>query len=277
MKTLLTIAFNAFIKQHQIYNQWNVESKFNTLPQESILWELLLTRDFKENSSEHPQTVYLFLSLRKAILAAPYPDNTQIQSLLNSPIMADANLINAQDKNGYTHLYDALAYQCNSEVLNLLLDQKGIDVNIASGVVLGRSPLRQAAYRGHLSIVKRLVDLGADINAQDNQGDTPLILAAVEGHYAVVEYLLSKKADIDICSNGLLDGTTYRESCTALMAAAEDGNYKLVELLLNHAANPHVRNKNNQTALDLAGTHSDDDIKNLLKNAMSQKQRSLRR
>jgi len=37
-----------------------------------------------------------------------------------------------------------------------------------------RTPLHDAAYRGHKEIVELLIDAGADVNAKNNSGETPL-------------------------------------------------------------------------------------------------------
>ncbi|XP_026292639.1 ankyrin-1-like [Frankliniella occidentalis] len=62
-----------------------------------------------------------------------------------------------------------------------------------------RPPLGEAARRGDLEAVKRLVELGADRDARDAEGRTPAQLAADGGHTQVAEWLgsnLSKVAPI---------------------------------------------------------------------------------
>ncbi|KAE8737004.1 hypothetical protein FOCC_FOCC017538 [Frankliniella occidentalis] len=52
-----------------------------------------------------------------------------------------------------------------------------------------RPPLGEAAHRGDLEAVRRLVELGADRDALDAEGRTPAQLAAKEGHTEVAEWL----------------------------------------------------------------------------------------
>lgn len=67
----------------------------------------------------------------------------------------------------------------------------------------------QAAYGGHLTIAKILLDRaktdGQDVkkmvDAQDAKGFTPLHYAALGGRDAMIEYLLSQGADIDARTN----------------------------------------------------------------------------
>jgi ankyrin repeat protein len=59
--------------------------------------------------------------------------------------------------------------------------------------------LHVAASHGKLEILKRLIDMGADVNRRGGVfGGTALNDAASSGHKDVVEYLLSKGAILDI-------------------------------------------------------------------------------
>jgi len=49
----------------------------------------------------------------------------------------------------------------------------------------GRTALMLAAYNGHESTVRALVELGAQVNAVDSHGQTALMLAAMDGHELV--------------------------------------------------------------------------------------------
>ena len=69
----------------------------------------------------------------------------------------------------------------------------------------GRTPLIEATDRGHLAIIQRLVDAGADIQARDQRRTTPFALAARGGHHGIMQFLLRQGADptamdIDDCS-----------------------------------------------------------------------------
>jgi len=55
-----------------------------------------------------------------------------------------------------------------------------------------------AAANGDLTRIKKLRNLGTDVNVADYDGRTPLHLAAAEGRVRVVQYLLQEKADINV-------------------------------------------------------------------------------
>ena len=61
----------------------------------------------------------------------------------------------------------------------------------------GSTALVSAATRGYLTIVKGLLDAGADMDKANNRGETPLYGAAWEGHTEVVQALVDAGADMD--------------------------------------------------------------------------------
>ena len=64
---------------------------------------------------------------------------------------------------------------------------------------------------------------------------------------------------------GALVDTADNRGCTALMVAAQTGRAEAVGRLLRAGAEPRARDRNNQTAADLA---ANDGIKSLILNAM---------
>ena len=67
-----------------------------------------------------------------------------------------------------------------------------------------------AAKEGNIGLVKELIERGANVNMQDNNGWTVLIYAARYGHNNVVKELIEAGANVDIRSN---DGLTALRWC----------------------------------------------------------------
>jgi len=72
-----------------------------------------------------------------------------------------------------------------------------------------------------------LIDNGANINNQNNNGLTPLHQASKNGLKEIVELLISKGADVNIKNNA---------GITPLDVAQQRGQTEIVELLREHGA-----------------------------------------
>ncbi|XP_030701773.2 ankyrin repeat domain-containing protein 31 [Globicephala melas] len=117
----------------------------------------------------------------------------------------------------------------------------------------GESRLHLAARRGNLSLVKALIESGADVNLKDNAGWTPLHEAASTGCNDIIVELLKASANVN-CEN--VDGIL------PLHGAVANNHLKAAEILLQHGANPNQKDQKQKTALDEA---DDKNMKELLK------------
>ncbi len=97
---------------------------------------------------------------------------------------------------------------------------EGADTNRQAGQ-WGNTPLHEAAFWGHVEIVKLLTREEVDVDAKDYYGCTPLHDAAEYGHLEIAELLINKATDVN--------------------ARAEDGNTpldlasgKIADLLRKH-------------------------------------------
>ena len=59
----------------------------------------------------------------------------------------------------------------------------------------GTTALHSAAFRGQENVIRKLLELGADINSRDKSLNTPLILATQKGHLRAVYILMRAGAD----------------------------------------------------------------------------------
>jgi uncharacterized protein len=98
-----------------------------------------------------------------------------------------------------------------------------------------RSPLLIAVEFNHLDAFKALLAEGADINAQAHNQDTPWLLAGARGRTEMLKLMLAKGPDLTIRN---------RFGGNALIPACERGHVETVRLLLSETKIPvdHVNN-----------------------------------
>lgn len=102
---------------------------------------------------------------------------------------------------------------------------------------VGPTPLMEAAARGHVDIVKHLLNIGADIKQEDDEGRTALHRAAVGAKPAMVKLLLDSGADVNQRSiHGWMP----------LMEAVQHGKSENVRLLLERGAQTRVLTPDNE-------------------------------
>ncbi|CAK9254349.1 unnamed protein product, partial [Sphagnum jensenii] len=108
------------------------------------------------------------------------------------------------------------------------LIEQGANVNVKDNY--GRTPLGEAAWPGHLNVVKWLIELGEDVNTKDNDGTAPLALAADFGKVNAAQILLEYGADINAQNT---------KSMTVLNWAMQNSHLEFAAVLLDHD-NIHV-------------------------------------
>ncbi|KAJ9598100.1 hypothetical protein L9F63_026796 [Diploptera punctata] len=173
--------------------------------------------------------------------------------------------VNARDENGETSISLA-ASEGKSNVVELLLQSKA-DIEIPGGEYK-RTPLIQAAVRGHFEMVELLIEHGASINACDSHGNTALTLAARECKIQIVELLLKHISDSandittviwragfgnmdavhDLIQNKMINSQD-EHGYTALSVAARVGKLEVLQLLLENKADVEISDMYNVTPL----------------------------
>lgn len=103
--------------------------------------------------------------------------------------------------------------------------------------------LLDGSLDGDLSLVKKCVEDGVDINVANEEGLTPLHSSSCNGHADIVKYLLLNGADVNVVDDDMW---------TPLHGAACFGDVSVVKLLVEHGANIQTMNNDDDTPIDVA-------------------------
>lgn len=144
------------------------------------------------------------------------------------------------DRNGNTALHLA-ARHGHASAAAFILD-RGASVDGRSKD--GWTPLMQASFAGHGTIIQQLIKAGADIEAREpRHGNTPLIIAAgVPRNLDAVTELLASGASVNAAA---------KDGRTPLLAAARRGLTPVIDLLLSEKPDVEARAADGNTALIL--------------------------
>ena len=126
------------------------------------------------------------------------------------------------------------------------IDEKGM---------YGESQLMRAVANGMIDRIRFLIEEGADVNAQNNKGNTVLMYAIDTCNKEVAELLLKNGANPNLLNNQKLG---------ALAMAIIVGDYNMVRLLLKNGAHVNVKNEDGSVDLILAAKAGKVDIVKLL-------------
>ncbi|XP_057319998.1 putative ankyrin repeat protein RF_0381 [Microplitis mediator] len=167
------------------------------------------------------------------------------QSEFENVIIEPHNLIRAiesQDEN----------YINNLTTLNFKINNTHRDVG---------NPLRTAVRVGNYKILKKLIELGADIHQRIPATERPILYDAVEsGNYDIIKYMIENGVDINVRWE-VSDQTC---DATALYLAVQTANMKVVKLLLDNNANVNIKSRDGVTPITLAVINKHYDIMDAL-------------
>ncbi|KAL8855435.1 MAG: hypothetical protein Q9178_007924 [Gyalolechia marmorata] len=167
-------------------------------------------------------------------------------------------LASSVDINAYGGRYGtaliAAASQGHESIVKLLLDH-GAEVD-AEGSSVFSTALSASSYFGYRSIAALLLDKGATPDLRRHNDDTALELACEGGHKAIVELLIDRGSDVNLRRAG---GYGF-----PLSAASERGFYDIVCLLLQKGADVNNQGGHYQNALQAAASAGSEPIVQLL-------------
>lgn len=113
----------------------------------------------------------------------------------------------------------AAATQGNSAAVSILLDH---DANVdAKGGYTFYTALQASSFFGFTSVVRMLLDGGAQPDRRRAKDDTALELACEAGHGSIVELLISRGSDVNLHAGGYVSETSFLPAHTILPEAAK--------------------------------------------------------
>ncbi len=145
-------------------------------------------------------------------------------AVVRTLLRSDKVDVNTTTKNGETALHFA-AEKGDTEIIDALAETGNLEVNRRNKQDISTA-LQLAAENQHLDVVKRLINLGAEVNVQRADGWTPLYTAAYNGDEDVVEQLCKHKANVNVCNDVrwcachlILQGRMDSTSCSVFTRA----------------------------------------------------------
>ena len=168
-----------------------------------------------------------------------------------------------------------------------LVSEYSQDVN-ACGLHKMSTPLHWASSKGHVEVVRYLLEHGANVTVQSQDGSMPLHWASQKGHIQVIRILLQHKADAkardknkstplhQASSRGYagsariflehgVDATAQdKNGWTPLHCAAFEGHVEVTHVLLKHGVDTTMQDKDGQTPLHNASSEGNLEVTRVL-------------
>lgn len=102
----------------------------------------------------------------------------------------------------------------------------------------GTKPLYQAADKGHVTLVKMLLDRGADAGAGGGEHGTALQVASKRGHIEIVRQLLDRRVDVNVKD---------QDCPPPVYSASKNGHAEVVKLLLTRGGDVNAMNQDSKS------------------------------
>ncbi|BES94180.1 Ion channel nompc [Nesidiocoris tenuis] len=205
------------------------------------------------------------------------------KAFINSKSRVGRTALHLAAMNGFASLCKFLVSEHNA-VIDVLTLRK-------------QTPLHLAAGTGQLEVCKLLLDLGASIDATDDEGQKPIHVAAQNNYPEVAQLFLQRQhslvmactKDGNTCAHiaamqgsvrvieelmkfdrtGVISARNKVTEATSLQLAAEGGHADVVKVLVRAGASPTEENKAGFTAVHLAAQHGHGQVLDVFKSSQS--------
>ena len=169
--------------------------------------------------------------------------STQVAMRTNIFLLSVLLLLSSCRRLHEKHVENLMWHACGN-------DRAGVEKMLSSGKVAvddrnnkGFTALIYAVDKGHHELAERLVEHGADVNAENEIGWTALMSAAVNGDVETAGLLLDNGADVN-------HGNRHEDD--ALIRAVANNRIDMISFLIRNGADINHRNRNGESALDKA-------------------------
>ncbi|AEF55528.1 ankyrin repeat domain-containing protein [Marinomonas posidonica] len=197
---------------------------------------------------EHINTNLKNIDGETALIKAIQVNNIELVEQLIS-----AESIHTTDAHLWTPLHFSVAHpdtQEKTEETSITEFLLSLNANLNAQNDQGETPLHTAIKHSATNDAILLLEQGADTSIQDNNGVTPLMLAAQANNLVLIKRLITTKQDINTQDSY---GKTALHYATLKKSARNDYTQaQIVKLLINAGANPNLQDKNLSTPLHLS-------------------------
>jgi ankyrin repeat protein len=160
-------------------------------------------------------------------------------------IEANPSLLHCRDEFNSNLLIEVASYADCPTIKKLV--ELGCEINVLDDE--GVTPMHLLIEKkgaDNLNKIKLLIDLGFDLEISAFNGWKPIHKAVFHNKDDIVGLLINSGADIN-------SKTEQSNEKTALMIAAQNNSLSMLKYLIGHGADVHIKDKYSRTAIDYCG------------------------
>ena len=152
-----------------------------------------------------------------------------------------------------THLHYAAIWGVHF-IIEFLINERPQEVR-SQDFPSDATPLHLASQNGHVEVARMLIERGADVAAQNKDGETPLHLVSRNGEEEVARMLIERGADV---------AAQNKDGETPLHMASQYGQVEVARMLVERGADVAAQNNDGETPLHLASQYGEVEVARML-------------